>query len=570
MDPTEQRRRDGAPAANDGAAEARIEPAPDHAEEELAELIDDAVPTRGYAMLPMVGLGGSAGGIAGAAALFRGDAGRHRHGLRRRHAPVARAREHARPRSCSARPRCRCCRSPTGSASRPTHVYVIPPGKTIAVGERPPDLRRHDARARPARRRRPVLPHPRRHPRPARDGDRPVRRRRRRRDRHQAHQGARRPDHRAGSRTRPSTRACRARRSRTGMVDWVLPVAEMAARLDRYVPAARARLSCRPKKRPRRPRQPTSRRRRREAVLREVLAYLRAQTGRDFSYYKRATILRRIGRRMQVNGIERAARLPGLPAHPSGRGRRAAAGPAHQRHQLLPRPRSLRSAGGADPRAVHGQGPRRRGAGLGRRPAPPARRPTRSRCCWPSMRARSRRRRRCRSSPPTSTRRRSGSPARASIRRRSRPTCPRSGCAAIFIKEHRGYRVRRELRETVLFAIHDLLKDSPFSRLDLFSCRNLFIYLNREAQTRAFEIVHFALRPGAPVPRHLGDGRRLGAAVRAGRQEASHLRAASAGRQRMPVPAGHGTLRARACAAGAGRAKAIRCRPGSACRSARC
>ena len=41
-----------------------------------------------------------------------------------------------------------------------------------------------------------------------------------------------------------------------------------------------------------------------------------------------------------------------------------------------------------------------------------------------------------------------------------------------------------------------LLKDSPFSRLDLVSCRNLLIYLTNEAQSRAFDIFHFALRPG--------------------------------------------------------------------------
>ena len=59
----------------------------------------------------------------------------------------------------------------------------------------------------------------------------------------------------------------------------------------------------------------------------------------------------------------------------------------------------------------------------------------------------------------------------------------------------RGYRIRGELREAVVFATHDLLKDAPFSRLDLVSCRNLFIYLNPQAQQRALEIVHFALRP---------------------------------------------------------------------------
>jgi two-component system, chemotaxis family, CheB/CheR fusion protein len=63
-----------------------------------------------------------------------------------------------------------------------------------------------------------------------------------------------------------------------------------------------------------------------------------------------------------------------------------------------------------------------------------------------------------------------------------------------FVAEHRGYRVRREVRETVLFALHDVLRDSPFSRLDFISCRNLLIYLNRDAQQKLFDVLHFALR----------------------------------------------------------------------------
>ena len=62
-----------------------------------------------------------------------------------------------------------------------------------------------------------------------------------------------------------------------------------------------------------------------------------------------------------------------------------------------------------------------------------------------------------------------------------------------FTKESTGYRIRRGMRETVLFAVHDLLKDPPFSRIDLISCRNLLIYLDREAQRQVFEIFHFAL-----------------------------------------------------------------------------
>jgi two-component system, chemotaxis family, CheB/CheR fusion protein len=64
-----------------------------------------------------------------------------------------------------------------------------------------------------------------------------------------------------------------------------------------------------------------------------------------------------------------------------------------------------------------------------------------------------------------------------------------------FNKEEAGYRVRQELRETILFAKHNFLKDSPFSRIDLVSCRNVLIYLNRSAQERVFETFHFALKP---------------------------------------------------------------------------
>ncbi|HEY0171970.1 MAG TPA: CheR family methyltransferase, partial [Pyrinomonadaceae bacterium] len=65
-----------------------------------------------------------------------------------------------------------------------------------------------------------------------------------------------------------------------------------------------------------------------------------------------------------------------------------------------------------------------------------------------------------------------------------------------FSKTRDGYRVRRELREVVLFAKHDLLKDPPFLHLDLVSCRNLLIYLNASGQAKAMNIFHFAMNPG--------------------------------------------------------------------------
>ncbi len=65
-----------------------------------------------------------------------------------------------------------------------------------------------------------------------------------------------------------------------------------------------------------------------------------------------------------------------------------------------------------------------------------------------------------------------------------------------FMREGSYYRVRREVRDIVLFATHSVLRDPPFSRLDLIACRNLLIYLQRRLQENLFEIFHYALRPG--------------------------------------------------------------------------
>ncbi|MCB0195002.1 MAG: chemotaxis protein, partial [Anaerolineae bacterium] len=64
-----------------------------------------------------------------------------------------------------------------------------------------------------------------------------------------------------------------------------------------------------------------------------------------------------------------------------------------------------------------------------------------------------------------------------------------------FTDEVSGYRVKKEIRESVLFAIHNLIEDAPFSKLDLISCRNLLIYLDRDIQEKVFELFHYAMRP---------------------------------------------------------------------------
>jgi two-component system CheB/CheR fusion protein len=65
-----------------------------------------------------------------------------------------------------------------------------------------------------------------------------------------------------------------------------------------------------------------------------------------------------------------------------------------------------------------------------------------------------------------------------------------------FTKEEHGYRVLPDLRAAVVFTVQDVLADPPFSRIDLVSCRNLLIYLSPAAQTKVISLFHFALRQG--------------------------------------------------------------------------
>src|SRR5262249_37816997 len=65
-----------------------------------------------------------------------------------------------------------------------------------------------------------------------------------------------------------------------------------------------------------------------------------------------------------------------------------------------------------------------------------------------------------------------------------------------FTQEGDRYRVRQEVRDIVLFAVHDLLKDPPFSHVDLVSCRNVLIYLDRELQEQVCNTFHYSLNPG--------------------------------------------------------------------------
>ena len=158
-----------------------------------------------------------------------------------------------------------------------------------------------------------------------------------------------------------------------------------AGRRDARAPASVLRpgkgaASCRRKMRRPRP----AGRQREEAALRDVLAFLRSRTGRDFTTYKRATVVRRIARRMQVNGVSRPAGLPGLPAHPP-----RAKPDALLQDLLISVTNFFRDADCFDAldaqlrRAVQGHGAPATRSGSGCRHARPARRRTRWRSCWP-------------------------------------------------------------------------------------------------------------------------------------------------------------------------------------------
>ncbi len=73
-----------------------------------------------------------------------------------------------------------------------------------------------------------------------------------------------------------------------------------------------------------------------------------------------------------------------------------------------------------------------------------------------------------------------------------------------------SYQIRRSLRDTIVFARQDLLREPPFSRMDLITCRNMLIYIEPEAQRRAMALFHFALREGGRL--FLGNAETIGRA----------------------------------------------------------
>jgi two-component system CheB/CheR fusion protein len=293
----------------------------------------------------------------------------------------------------------------------------------------------------------------------------------------------------------------------TGMVDWVLPVEKMAPKLLEF-----ARNENRMKLPPEIPgaeepdakvedapggptiseetHDPED-----ESAISEVLADVRAQTGHDFTHYKRATVLRRIARRLQVNSIESIPKyLEFIRTHPVEtrallqdlligvthffRDRDAFAALEAHIPQLF--------AGKKKDDEVRAWVA---GCATGEEAYSVA-----MLLCEHANRL---------ENPPaiqvfaTDIDEQAIADARDGLY----PSMIEADVSPerlreFFVRDHGRYRVRKEIREKILFAAHNLLKDAPFSRCDLVCCRNLLIYLTGQAQEQVFDVFHFSLRTG--------------------------------------------------------------------------
>jgi two-component system, chemotaxis family, CheB/CheR fusion protein len=273
----------------------------------------------------------------------------------------------------------------------------------------------------------------------------------------------------------------------TDLVDEVLPVAEIPARIVAYRASLGAIVI---------PEEPEQRPREQQEALREIFTLLRAHTGHDFANYKRATLLRRIERRISVRNLPDleayAARLRAEPDEVQALLKdllisvtnffRDKAAFAALEQEVLPRIFAGKGAGDEVRLWVVGCATGEEAYSVAmlcaertfELPDAPAVQVFATDIDEAAI-----------------ARSRAGLYTSADIADVSPERLRR-----FFTFEDERYRVRPELRELVLFANHNLLTDPPFSHIDLVTCRNVLIYLNRTAQERVIETFHFALDPG--------------------------------------------------------------------------
>ena len=64
-----------------------------------------------------------------------------------------------------------------------------------------------------------------------------------------------------------------------------------------------------------------------------------------------------------------------------------------------------------------------------------------------------------------------------------------------FSKADHGYQINKSIRDLCVFARQNVIKDPPFSKLDLISCRNVLIYFEPALQKKLIPVFHYALKP---------------------------------------------------------------------------
>ena len=65
-----------------------------------------------------------------------------------------------------------------------------------------------------------------------------------------------------------------------------------------------------------------------------------------------------------------------------------------------------------------------------------------------------------------------------------------------FARKGISYQVDSKIRDMIVFDVQDILRDPPFSGMDLISCRNLLIYMDNQLQQNVLPLLHYALKPG--------------------------------------------------------------------------
>lgn len=233
-----------------------------------------------------------------------------------------------------------------------------------------------------------------------------------------------------------------------------------------------------------------------EDALREVISLLRTRTGHDFRYYKRATVLRRLERRLQVRAV------PDIPSYASLLKTDTAETSALLKDMLIGVTNFFR-----DREAFEALERDVLPALFADKPANEQIRAWSAACATGeeayslAMLLNEHAALQGKSHTvqvfATDIDDQAISRARTGVYPDSIVTdVPPSRMREFFSKDGSNYRVKKSLRDNVLFASHNLLRDPPFSKLDLISCRNLLIYLNREIQEHVLQMFHFALNPG--------------------------------------------------------------------------